>query len=281
MTEYLYQFAVLRYVHDPVTEEFLNIGVVVYAPDAHYLKALINQNYGRLSDAFQKVNGAFYHRLTQSLENRLNFINEKLSQGQLFEQAPARLELLLGQILPPDDSSLRFSGFGGGFSADLDSALTALYQRLVTQYIEKTEISSRDDNQVWQVYREAFAKHDIIDHLDPITIATPTFEHEFSHAWKNERWHPVEPVSLDLVQARSITDKTSRWIGHARSLAQSPVLGKIYMLLGAPSNPALQDSYQRAIERIRQETENVQIVEEEEAAEFSETFAQMIQEHET
>lgn len=141
MTEYLYQFAVLRYVHDPVTEEFLNIGVVVYAPEAHYLKALINHNYSRLSNAFQKVNSAFYHRLTQSLENRLNLMNQQLSQGQLFEQAPARLELLMEQILPLDDSSLRFSGFGGGLSSDLDGTLTALYQRLVTYYIEETKMA--------------------------------------------------------------------------------------------------------------------------------------------
>lgn len=141
MTEYLYQFAVLRYVHDPVTEEFLNIGVVVYAPEAYYLKALINHNYSRLSNAFQKVNGAFYRRLTQSLENRLNLMNHQLSQGQLFEQAPTNLELLLAPILPSDDSSLRFGGIGGGLSTDLDGALTALYQRMVTYHTEKTEIS--------------------------------------------------------------------------------------------------------------------------------------------
>ena len=142
MSEYLYQFAVLRYVHDPVTEEFLNIGIVVYSPEARYLKALINHNYGRLSDAFQKVNGTFYRKLTQSLENRLNYMHEKLSQGQLFDQPLDRLEILLGQILPPDDSSLRFSGFGGGISADLDGVLAALYQRLVTHYIEKSESSN-------------------------------------------------------------------------------------------------------------------------------------------
>lgn len=279
MSEYLYQFAVLRYVHDPVTEEFLNIGVVVYSPEARYLKALINHNYGRLSDAFQRVNGAFYRKLTQNLENRLNQTYEKLNQSQWIDKPLERLEMLLGQILPPDDSSLRFSGFGGGLSADLDGALVALYQRLVTHYIEKPEGSSRDDNQIWQFYRDEFAKRNIIAHLSPVTIATPTFELEFSHAWKNERWHPVEPISFDLMQARSIVDKTSRWIGQVRSLAQSPALGKIYMLLGAPSNPALQASYQRAIERIQQETTNVQIVEEEQAVEFSETFAQMIQEH--
>ena len=40
-----YTFSVLRYVHDPVSTEFVNIGVAVYAPAAKYLSALCTTHY--------------------------------------------------------------------------------------------------------------------------------------------------------------------------------------------------------------------------------------------
>lgn len=280
MSEYLYQFAVLRYIHDPVTEEFLNVGVVLYAPEAHFLQAIINPNYGRLSHAFQKVNGDFYRKVARALESHINQFSQQLRQGHLLDPLPRQLEQLLARMLPPDDSSFAFRGYGSGIGENLEQELQSLYQRLVVRYAEAPEVSSRDDAQVWRTYLNEFSKHDIVSHLSTVTIHTPTIDHEFGHAWKNERWHPVEPLSFDLVQPRSITDKASRWIGHARSLAQSDALGTIYMLLGAPKEAALVDAYQKAIVRIKQETDNVEVVEEKDASAFSERFATIIKEHE-
>ncbi len=35
-----YTFSVLRYVHDPLTTEFVNVGMALYAADAKYLSAI-------------------------------------------------------------------------------------------------------------------------------------------------------------------------------------------------------------------------------------------------
>ena len=40
----------LRYVHDSVTKEFLNIGVAVYAPQGFFLQAKCTPHYGRLNN---------------------------------------------------------------------------------------------------------------------------------------------------------------------------------------------------------------------------------------
>ncbi len=52
-----YTFSVLRYVHDPVTTEFVNVGVALYAPDAKYLSAICTPYYARLSEIFGDVDG--------------------------------------------------------------------------------------------------------------------------------------------------------------------------------------------------------------------------------
>ena len=47
-----FSFRVLRYVHDPVTQEFVNIGIAVYAPERGFLKAKCATLYARIRRMF-------------------------------------------------------------------------------------------------------------------------------------------------------------------------------------------------------------------------------------
>ncbi|MBP6600902.1 MAG: DUF3037 domain-containing protein [Verrucomicrobiales bacterium] len=44
-----YSFCFLRYVHDPLSAEFVNVGVVLWAPQSRYLGYQFPLNYRRLS----------------------------------------------------------------------------------------------------------------------------------------------------------------------------------------------------------------------------------------
>ena len=41
-----YTFSILRYIHDGVTAEFVNIGVAVYSGDSAFLAARCTTQYG-------------------------------------------------------------------------------------------------------------------------------------------------------------------------------------------------------------------------------------------
>ena len=47
-----FTYAILRYVHDIATGEFVNMGVALYAPEAKYVSAICSPRYGRLSKMF-------------------------------------------------------------------------------------------------------------------------------------------------------------------------------------------------------------------------------------
>ena len=47
-----YTFIVLRYVHDIVNAEFVNVGVVLNAPDQKFLGARMNAKFGRITRFF-------------------------------------------------------------------------------------------------------------------------------------------------------------------------------------------------------------------------------------
>jgi hypothetical protein len=65
-----YTFSVLRYVHDPVTAEFVNIGVALYAPAVKYLNAICTSHYRRLSVVFDPIDGDHFREITRFLESR-------------------------------------------------------------------------------------------------------------------------------------------------------------------------------------------------------------------
>jgi hypothetical protein len=52
-----YSYTVLRYVHDTTTDEFVNVGVALLAPEARYVSALCRTTSGRLGKVFPGMNG--------------------------------------------------------------------------------------------------------------------------------------------------------------------------------------------------------------------------------
>lgn len=282
MSEIPFQYAVLRYIHDPMTQEFLNIGVVVYSLEARYLNALINSHYGRISKTFESLDSLNYRRMANSVRYRIEWLGQRIAQPTFFDDYPQQIETLLQQeVLVPDDSSLVFGGLGGGLTQDLDEELNRLYNRLVSLYIETSGQESRTDEQVWSAYSKSFAKHNILSHLHHAKITTPTVDFDFSHVYKNEKYHPIEVVSFDLVHAYSIDNKASRWIGNALVLADSDEVGTLYLLLGAPSNTKLRKHYEYAIQNLETKITRplTRVVREENIEEFSEEFAEIIRSH--
>lgn len=136
MKEYGFQFAVLRYTHDPITQEFINIGLVLYSTEARYFKARIQHSFGRISQAFPGAKAAGLAQTLDHLESEIATKEKRLwAYPSFWKHSPQQLRCLLELILPSDDSCLLFSGHGGGLACDLDHELDRLFDRMVMQYV--------------------------------------------------------------------------------------------------------------------------------------------------
>lgn len=285
MSEVPFQFAVLRYIHDPATEEFINVGVAVYSREERFLKAKISQKYQRLSDTFlsANVNGSYYRRIANSLENAILRLHRRYQNELALEELPAQIESVLAQVLTPDNSSLVFGRFGGGVTDNLTEELIYLYQRLVERYTEAEDTPSRDEEEIWRVYREEFDRLDVTRRLEMgVTLRSPRYDqnYEFRSAWRNERLHPLEPVSFDLVRPGSIREKANKWVGRSIALEGNEEIGTLYMLVGAPRRAELRHTYEQALLYLKNEMRlDCEIVEERDAPEFSEKLAKMMSQH--
>src|SRR5271168_2825880 len=159
-----YSFSVLRYIHDPVTQEFANVGISVYSRESKYLNAKCEIHYGRITKIFGKIDGDRFRQATRYIQEKIESIGQELSSSLPFE-IDSTLEGLLTRVLPPDDSSFQFSPPGVGLSSDLDESLRELFARFVEKYSSPHEIPRRDDDEIWRVYREPLEQRCVISRL--------------------------------------------------------------------------------------------------------------------
>lgn len=272
-----YSFSVLRYVHDPLTQEFINIGIAVFSPEAKYLNAMCTTKYRRISGTFCKIDGAGFRQLSQYLQVRIRSAGKEYSSSLPFEP-DLGIGQLLARVLPSDDSSIQFSKAGVGFSSNLDQTLQELYQRYVEKYSLAGE-TRRTDEEVWRVFKDPLDRLLVTPQLRPKLISAPNFEHEFEHSWKNEIWHVYEPASFDMVESASILDKANRWLGRATSLSESAERFRIHWLLGEPQDERLKATFIKAENILNMMPGKKEFVRESEAEAFAEELAAEMLEH--
>lgn len=273
-----YSFSVLRYVHDPVTQEFINIGVAVFSPEAQYLRAICTTSYGRITHMFQRIDGPRFRQLSRYIQDQICAVEESYKSALPFETTPT-IEHLLARVLPPDDSAIQFSKAGVGLSADLDRTLHDLYQRHVEMYAVSGESPRRTDEDVWRVFREPLDRALVTPRLKPKRIVASSYEYEFERSWKNEVWHVYEPVSFDMVEGASMLDKANRWVGRATSLMDSSDPFRIHMLLGEPTDDRLKATFIKAQNILNKMPGEKEFIRESEAEAFAEELSREVQGH--
>lgn len=272
-----YSFSVLRYIHDPVSQEFANVGVAVFSAQGRYFDALCAQNYGRISKIFGTIDGNRFRQTARFIQDRIRRIGSELSDSLPFE-ASLTIEGLLASVLPPDDSAFQFSSVGVGVSNDLNETLKDLFARFVDKY-SSSDLARRDDEEVWKVYREPLDRRHLTPYLSPKKIIAPNYDYEFQHSWKNEVHHLYEPISLDLVEPNSILDKANRWLGRATSLSDSDDKFKLHLLLGEPQGAGLKNAFTKARNILNKIPGNPELIRESQAEDFAEELAQEIKAH--
>jgi hypothetical protein len=110
-----YSTIILRYVHDVVTGEFANIGVVLYAPDQRFLEARFATSYERLNAIFLKIDHLHFRALMRYMINRFEELGAEI-RDDLHVPPVNALSEIVKKVLPPDDSSLQGSHPGKGES---------------------------------------------------------------------------------------------------------------------------------------------------------------------
>jgi hypothetical protein len=274
-----YSYSILRYIHDIVSGEFINVGVVMFAPKAKFLSAMCTPKYGRISKMFTNLNGEHFKQVSRYIQAKLDEEGERLISELQFNNTPKSVLDFTKRVLPVDDSSLQFSPESYGLSEKPQETLELLFNRYVEKYYEKSEHHSRSDEDIWKIYKKPLEEKRILANLIPHQIIGKDYEHEFDYCWKNKQWHISEPISFDMSDSGYISDKANIWLGRITNLVDGGEKFKLTILIGSPRDERLKSSFVKAQNILNRMSCEHAFVLEGQASEYAENLKKEIEAH--
>ena len=238
-----YSYTILRYVHDVMTGEFVNVGVVLHS--ATGLKSKFRSTYGRVARVFPAVDEKAFKGALRAVRAEIEQLAKSEKSAGLLQSSPDAIAFAR-RALVVDDSSFQWSPPGSGITRDAAATLDQIYSRFVTRH-EKHALQRRDDADVWKPIREKLEEMKIADRFQEHTFRGSVEEITLEHAWKNGKWHAIEAISLDLSDAAEVKKKAHRIRGHLDSVADGLTDEiDLNLVIGRPSNPEITDAYNAA-----------------------------------
>jgi len=274
-----YSYVVLRYIHDVLTGEFVNVGLVMAVPGRPLILTKARKTFGRIKSVFPDLDSDSYKRAIEAIERGMRVVERGLESEGLFKGDKtagdyARI------ALPLDDSSLQWSPIGAGLTADPQKTFDQLYQRLVARY-DRPSQHRRSDEDVWRPVEAKLKEQGVTIELATKRVQGSTDAVEFRHAWKNGRWHAYEPLSFDLSDADNIKDKARRWLGHLSAVKVGATEDlQVTFVVGRPQSTSLDPAYRNALAILRQVPFENHVYEEHQIDEFVDQISQEVRSHE-
>lgn len=272
-----FQYQIVRYMHDRVTAEFVNVGIVVYQPDTNFLKGKFINKFSRISQFFVDINGQYLLTALRQFEKELNSTSKQLTD--LFTNYSSLIEIT-NSILPKDDSALICSDLLTAIDINPQSALDDLFDRLVNKYNHETDKDQHDDKYVWRkVYKQYFDKYEITPKLKPHTIKTNHDYIEFDKAWKNGVWNCYQTLSFDLKRTDNIKSKVYKWSGILNELKNSNEAMNLYFLTVSSKHHRTINKFieETLLSRNGESSIKIEIIHEKQADKFAATVKKEIE----
>lgn len=274
-----YTFSVVRYIHDVVSGEFVNVGIVVASPEARFIQAKCTHKYERLSHLFNGIDGVHFRFLMSHVETTVASVARQFEHELRFEQSPVTVAQILEAHFATDSSSLQFSSVGGGLTDDPKRTLEQLFERYVEKYNAHRQSRGRNDAAIWDIFKEALKRVGVLSRLKSRTIAAPDFEYHFKHCYVNGAERAMEPVSFDYADPSYIFDKANNWLGRLVILAESNQELCIIFLIGKPQDPNMWEVFEKAKNILDKAPFNHELVTEDERDAFASKVKSQIEEH--
>jgi len=267
-----YQYQMIRYIHDRITGEFVNVGLVMFEPTSRFLECKVITKYSRISQFFGEINGSFLLTTLKQFQNQVSeiskTIDEFLSKNKDFKD----ISSIANYLLPKDDSALIVTDIKYGIDVKVEAAFDDLYHRLVEKYSHENDEEQHTDHYAWQkIYKTYFDKVGVTQKLKKHSVKTKKDSIDFDKAWKNGVWNCYQTLSFDLKKADSIKGKVYKWSGILKELETSQEKMSLYFLTTTPkvNYPELNDFIKSTLTDHGTNKIKISIVTESEAENFA------------
>ncbi|MEM9178809.1 MAG: DUF3037 domain-containing protein [Pseudomonadota bacterium] len=271
-----FTYVILRYRHDAVADERVNVGIVLHCAEEGFLGVKLSPKYGRLRQLFPDLDPSAYRESIRSIERAVTQL-KRVEKGDMLSRLVSANELAR-QALPTDDSSFVWGDVGSGISQDPKLEIEKLFKRFVTWY-EQDKSYKRSDGDVWRPVREKLQERNIPVQLEKKTVSSKLTSVEFEHTWKNGQLHCYQPLSFDLASADSIQEKAMRWSGHLLHLTEAREDFVPYFIVGEPANVSLKPAYKKAMQALIASPNNPKVYTEGQLDELVDSIEDEVRDH--
>jgi len=232
-----YQYQVLHYVHDHLTGEFVNVGIVLFEPETRFLRAAMLTRTQRVAQFFAGVDGRRLLSVLRHLEAAINARGQAL-QEQLDLAPVTSVEQVTQAFVEANDAAWQWSAVKRGLTLFPESTFQGLFERLVLRYADVT-VSRPSDEDVWkQTYKKYFDQYKLTAKLYPRTIATAHDAIQFHQTYQNGALHCYEALTFDLERPETVKAKAYKWFGMLSELRTSAEKVHIHLLTAPPAHDA-------------------------------------------
>jgi hypothetical protein len=271
MKRFPFTYSAIRYARDPFAGECLNVGVVLYAPDARFLQAEFESSTTRLSHAFRDFDRWTYLHAIDSFRRELATIQGATSEVGLHARGFTDVADVIRQIWADPNLSLHAGDVRPGMSADPRNALSDLFDALVvSQGSEHVKRVRREKEDVWRRVETELpeVKRDFKAH----TFRTEGFELKVEHTFRNGRLHVLEPLTFDYADKSGIFDVVTSWRGRLDLVANVSDQSQFYFVVGEPGNREFRDAARKGIKILEGSETRPKVIPEEEFQRFVPEF---------
>ena len=270
-----YSYSFLRYHHEPLSGEFVNIGLLLWAPKSQYLGFQATENSTRLSQFFGGFDPSDYKslikRLDKGFQNLASEFSEQKAQLAL-EDRPESARDVATRVVPHDSAALRWSPSRGGLTKSPQVELANLYARhilhhssLSAEQVAESAHETRDARTVYRQHFEQAFKQPLVSKLIRTHhVQTDLTDHLFPQAWKNGVWNVYETLSFDLVRPDTIRNKAHKYESLTRWIKEDQEINVTYLLGKPSSNKAAYDTARKLLKHSK-----ASLIEEDEAKDFA------------
>lgn len=250
-----YSYLLLKYVHDPVRDESVNVGLLMYSPHGGGMK------FGYRDQSLNSLKSIFPDFATYALKRYLALISDSFKKyANQLDLSPDCIEELAYSVLQQDESSLRWAKGGSGVSKDIDKTFDDLMARFVEQKKPQKSHKSRRDKEVWHTFQMELKQRNLLSYFQPRTVDFGGAEEKFAHTYKNGELHCLMPLSLDYGSENDIRKRVYLEKGKSEFLneAARKTGMKVYYLVGRPKKSSLDKEF-RVAQKILNSIDNAKV----------------------
>ncbi len=127
------RYAIIQFLPYPETGEFANVGIALLCPETGYFGfKLQERRYRRITQFFDRVDGAIYTQTISAFKRELERIREQLREGSATRSGPDYARELFTHLIHPREAILRF----GPMRVLLTESPTQAVDKLFGFYVE-------------------------------------------------------------------------------------------------------------------------------------------------